>query len=107
MKDLKKELEEMNSELKSLNSNITELTEKVIDMTGDVSNSLNTTATELHETNITVRDSMKQATDAVIAMSESITKIFGVLKIGDTGENLLKGLGLDGLIPGFKKKKRL
>ena len=89
IKDLKDELSEMNSRL-------TELTK------------------ELHETKITIRESLKSTSDVINEMTISFTKTLKEVmdKMSDMSiqmnvkDSILKSFGLDGFLPDFFKKRK-
>ena len=68
---------------------------------------------ELHETNLAIRDSLKLTSDSIKEMSDTFSKTLGdTLKVMqdmrvqvDIRDSVLKGLGIEGLIPEFLKKK--
>jgi methyl-accepting chemotaxis protein len=68
---------------------------------------------ELHETNLSIRESLNQTSDAIKEMSDTFSKTLGdTLKVMqdmrvqvDIRDSVLKGLGIEGLIPDFLKKK--
>jgi methyl-accepting chemotaxis protein len=69
---------------------------------------------ELHETNLSIRDSLNRTADAIKEMSDTFSKTLGdTLKVMqdmrvqvDIRDSVLKGLGIEGLIPDIFKKKR-
>ncbi len=69
---------------------------------------------ELHETNLTIRESLKLTSDAIKEMSNIFSKTLGdTLKVMqdmrvqvDVRDSVIKGLGIDGLIPDIFKKKK-
>jgi len=69
--------------------------------------------TELHETNLAIRESLKLTSDTIKEMSDTFSKTLGdTLKVMqdmrvqvDIRDSVLKGLGIEGLIPEFLKKK--
>ncbi len=69
---------------------------------------------ELHETNLAIRESLKLTSDTIKEMSDTFSKTLGdTLKVMqdmrvqvDIRDSVLKGLGIDGLIPEFLKKKK-
>jgi SMC interacting uncharacterized protein involved in chromosome segregation len=89
IKELKEELSEMNSKL-------TELTK------------------ELHETKITIRESLKSTSDTINEMTKSFTKTLKEVmeKMSDMSiqmnvkDSILKSFGLDGIVSDFFKKKK-
>jgi len=68
---------------------------------------------ELHETNLAIRESLKLTSDTIKEMSETFAKTLGdTLKVMqdmkvqvDVRDSVLKSLGIDGLIPDIFKKK--
>ena len=89
IKELKEELSEMNSKL-------TELTK------------------ELHETKITIKESLKLTSDTINEMTISFTKTLNEVmnRMSDMSiqmnvkDSILKSFGLDGFVPDFFKKKK-
>ncbi|MBY8984719.1 MAG: hypothetical protein KGD65_06620 [Candidatus Lokiarchaeota archaeon] len=65
---------------------------------------------ELHEINITIRDSLTQTSETIKGMSKSLDatmRTMSDLTIQmNIRETVLKSLGLDGIIPDFFKKKK-
>ncbi len=69
---------------------------------------------ELHETNLAIRESLKLTSDTLKEMSATFSKTLGdTLKVMqdmrvqiDIGDSVLKSLGIDGLIPDLFKKKK-
>ena len=69
---------------------------------------------ELHETNIAITESLKLTSDSIKEMSKTFSKTFGdTLKVMqdmrvqvDIRDSVLKGLGIENLIPEFLKKKK-
>lgn len=69
--------------------------------------------TELHETNLAIRESLKMTTEAIKEMSETFAKTLGdTLKVMqdmrvqiDVRDSVLKSLGIDNIIPDLFKKK--
>jgi len=69
---------------------------------------------ELHETNLAIRESLKLTSDTIKEMSATFSKTLGdTLKVMqdmrvqiDIGDSVLKSLGIDGLIPDLFKKKK-
>lgn len=65
---------------------------------------------ELHEINITIRDSLNQTSETIKEMSKSLDatmRTMSDLTIQmNIRETVLKSLGLDGIIPDFFKKKK-
>ncbi len=68
---------------------------------------------ELHETNLAIRESLKLTSDSIKEMSDTFSKTLGdTLKVMrdmrvqvDVKDSVLKSLGIDGLIPDIFKKK--
>ena len=68
---------------------------------------------ELHETNLAIRESLKLTSDSIIEMSKTFSKTLGdTLKVMqdmkvqvDVRDSVLKSLGIEGLIPDIFKKK--
>ncbi len=68
---------------------------------------------ELHETNLAIRESLKLTSDTIKEMSDTFSKTLGdTLKVMqdmrvqvDIRDSVLKGLGIENLIPEFLKKK--
>jgi len=69
---------------------------------------------ELRETNLAIRESLKLTSDTIKEMSATFSKTLGdTLKVMqdmrvqiDIGDSVLKSLGIDGLIPDLFKKKK-
>jgi methyl-accepting chemotaxis protein len=69
---------------------------------------------ELRETNLAIRDSLKLTSNAIKEMSETFSKTLGdTLKVMqdmrvqiDVRDSVVKSLGIDGLIPDIFKKKK-
>jgi hypothetical protein len=69
---------------------------------------------ELHETNVAIRESLKLTSDSIKEMSETFAKTLGdTLKVMqdmkvqvDVRDSVLKSLGIEGLIPDIFKKRR-
>ena len=65
---------------------------------------------ELHEINITIRDSLNLTSETIREMSKSLDgtmKTMSDLTIQmNIRDSVLKSLGLDGMIPDFLKKKK-
>ena len=83
------------------------------DEMSEMRKSMEKMTSELHETNLAIRESLKLTSDAVKEMSESFTKMLGEslkamqdmkVKI-DISDTILNRLGIDGLIPDIFKKK--
>jgi hypothetical protein len=85
-----------------LNRELSEMRKKIEDLTS-----------ELHETNLAIRESLKITTDAIKEMSATFSKTLGdTLKVMqdmrvqiDVRDSVLKSLGIDGIIPDLFKKK--
>jgi len=68
---------------------------------------------ELHETNLAIRESLKLTSDTIKEMSDTFSKTLGnTLKVMqdmkvqvDVRDSVLKSLGIEGLIPDIFKKK--
>ena len=68
---------------------------------------------ELHETNLAIRESFKLTSDSIKEMSDTFSKSLGdTLKVMrdmkvqvDVRDSVLKSLGIEGLIPDIFKKK--
>ena len=76
----------------------------------ELRNSMNRLTEELHETNITIRESLKLTSQTIKEMSKSLDATMRTMSdltiqmnIRDT---ILKSLGIDGMIPDFLKKKK-
>ena len=69
---------------------------------------------ELHKTNLTIRESLKLTSDTIKEMSATFSKSLGdTLKVMqdmrvqiDVRDSVLKSLGIDSLIPDLFKKKK-
>lgn len=65
---------------------------------------------ELHETNITISESLKLTSQAIKEMSKTLEKTMKTMSDltiqMNIRDNILKSLGLDGMIPDFLKKKK-
>ena len=65
---------------------------------------------ELHEINITIRDSLNQTSETIKEMSKSLDATMRTMSDltvqMNIRETVLKSLGLDGIIPDFFKKKK-
>ena len=76
----------------------------------ELRNSIDRLTKELHETNITIGDSLKMTSETIKEMSRSLDdtmKTMSDLTIQmNIRESVLKSLGLDGIIPDFLKKKK-
>lgn len=68
---------------------------------------------ELHETNLAIRESLQLTSDTIKEMNESFTKMLGEtlkamqdMKVKvDISDSILNRLGIEGLIPDIFKKK--
>jgi methyl-accepting chemotaxis protein len=68
---------------------------------------------ELHETNLAIRESLQLTSDTIKEMNESFTKMLGEtlkamqdMKVKvDISDTIYNRLGIDGLIPDIFKKK--
>lgn len=71
---------------------------------------MNRLTEELHETNITIRESLKLTSQTITEMSKSLDatmRTMSDLTIQmNIRETILKSLGIDGMIPDFLKKKK-
>ncbi|GAG94862.1 unnamed protein product [marine sediment metagenome] len=76
----------------------------------ELRNSINRLTEELHETSITIRDSLKLTSQTIKEMSKSLDatmRTMSDLTIQmNIRETILKSLGIDGMIPDFLKKKK-
>jgi methyl-accepting chemotaxis protein len=69
---------------------------------------------ELHETNLAIRESLKLTSDTIKQMSDTFSKTLGdTLEVMqnmrvqiDVRDSVIKSLGIDGLIPDIFKKKK-
>jgi len=69
---------------------------------------------ELHETNLAIRESLKLTSEAIKEMSNTFSKTLGdTLKVMqdmrvqvDVRDSVVKSLGIDSLIPDIFKKKK-
>jgi len=72
--------------------------------------SMNRLTDELHETNITLRESLKITSETIKEMSKSLDatmRTMSDLTIQmNIRETILKSLGIDGMIPDFLKRKK-
>lgn len=106
LRELKKEISEVNLGIKELNSQIKELSDIVNNVANRMSNSLDNTTSEINKTNIAIRDSLEKATEAIKDMADVVGKVVGILTLGgDARNSLIKSLGIENLIPDFFKKK--
>ena len=89
--------------LKDLKNELTELRKSMEKMTA-----------ELHETNNTIRDSLKLTSDTIREMSENFSKTLEQtltamqdMKIQmDIKDTIIKSLGIEGLLPDFLKTRK-
>jgi DNA-binding protein YbaB len=89
--------------LKELKKELSEMKESMDELTK-----------ELHQTNITIKDSLKLTSDTIKEMTESFTKALkeAMEKMSDMSiqmnvrDSILKSLGLEDLVPDFLKKKK-
>lgn len=76
----------------------------------ELRNSVDNLTKELHETNITIRDSLKITSETIKEMSRSLDntmKTMSDLTIQmNVRDTVLKSLGLDEIIPDFLRKKK-
>ncbi|MHA2009114.1 MAG: hypothetical protein ACXABO_14920 [Promethearchaeota archaeon] len=76
----------------------------------EMRNSMDRLTQELHETNITLRKSLKLTSETIKGMSKSLDatmRTMSDLTIQmNIRETILKSLGIDGMIPDFLKKKK-
>ena len=76
----------------------------------ELRNSMNKLTEELHQTNITIRESLNLTSQTVKEMTKSLDatmKTMSDLTIQmNIRETILKSLGIDGMIPDFLKKKK-
>jgi nitrate/nitrite-specific signal transduction histidine kinase len=113
IKDLKKELAETTSEMKVIGAQIGNMAEKILILSETMSESMNKMTTELSETNKSIRDSLKTTSNTIEKMSDTFSKSLESfldkmtnMKVNmDLRDTVFKGLGIDGLIPDFLKKK--
>ena len=83
------------------------------DEMSEMRKSMEKMTSELHETNLAIRESLQMTSDAVKEMNESFTKMLGEslkamqdMKVKvDISDTILNRLGIDGLIPDIFKKK--
>ncbi len=85
------------------------------DEISEMRKSMEKMTSELHETNLAIRESLQLTSDTIKEMNESFTKMLGEtlkamqdMKVKvDISDIVLNRLGIDGLIPDiFKKKTR-
>jgi len=113
LKNLRKELSEMNSSMKSIGSQIGNMAEKILILSESMSQSMNKMTAELQQTNLGIRESLKITSNTIQAMSENFSKALenAIEKMSNLNiqmnikDTILKSLGLDKLIPDFLKKK--
>ena len=80
----------------------------------EMRNSMEKLTVELHETNLTIRDSLNSTSQAIKEASEQFSKALedAMKQMSDLTiqmnirDTILKNLGIDGMIPGFLKKKK-
>ena len=76
----------------------------------ELRNSMNKLTEELHQTNITIRESLNLTSQTVKEMTKSLDatmKTMSDLTIQmNIRETILKSLGIDGMIPDYLKKKK-
>lgn len=83
------------------------------DEMSEMRKSMEKMTSELHETNLAIRESLQLTSNAVKEMSESFTKMLGEtlkamqdMKVKvDISDTILDRFGIDGLIPDIFKKK--
>ncbi len=83
------------------------------DEMSEMRKSMEKMTSELHETNLAIRESLQLTSNAVKEMSESFTKMLGEtlkamqdMKVKvDISDTIYNRLGIDGLIPDIFKKK--
>lgn len=83
------------------------------DEMSEMRKSMEKMTSELHETNLAIRESLQLTSDAVKEMSESFTKMLGEslkamqdMKVKvDISDTILDRFGIEGLIPDIFKKK--
>ena len=113
MKELKTELSEIKTEIRSISEEISTLSEDMISISNQISTSMDKVSTVLHETNITIKESLELTSKAILKMTETFSeslkealKNMQEMKIKiDTRDTVIKSLGLDNLLPDFFKKK--
>jgi methyl-accepting chemotaxis protein len=93
-----------------MNSKITEMSSEISGLSKNISQSMDMMKDELHETNKTIRESLKITSDTIQSMSENFTKTLEEMKNMkinmDVRETLLSNLGLEGILPTFLKGKQ-
>ena len=83
------------------------------DEMSEMRKSMEKMTSELHETNLAIRESLQLTSNAIKEMSESFTKMLGEtlkamqdMKVKvDISDTIYNRLGIDGLIPDIFKKK--
>ncbi len=83
------------------------------DEMSEMRKSMEKMTSELHETNLAIRESLQLTSDTIKEMNESFTKMLGEtlkamqdMKVKvDISDTILNRLGIDGLIPDIFKKK--
>jgi len=113
IKDLKEELAKTSHEIKEMNAHIGKMADNILTLSSEISKSMKEMTTELHETNLSIRDSLKVTSHSIQAMSDNFSealekamdKMAHMSMEINVKDTLLKSLGLDNLIPDFLKKK--
>ena len=83
------------------------------DEISEMRKSMEKMTSEIHETNLAIRESLQLTSDTIKEMSESFTKMLGEtlkamqdMKVKvDISDTIYNRLGIDGLIPDILKKK--
>ena len=83
------------------------------DEMSEMRKSMEKMTSELHETNLAIRESLQLTSDTIKEMNESFTKMLGEtlkamqdMKVKvDISDSILNRLGIEGLIPDIFKKK--
>ena len=83
------------------------------DEMSEMRKSMEKMTSELHETNLAIRESLQLTSDTIREMNESFTKMLGEtlnamqdMKVKvDISDTILDRFGIDGLIPDIFKKK--
>ena len=83
------------------------------DEISEMRKSMEKMTSELHETNLAIRESLQLTSDAIQKMSESFSKMLGEslkamqeMKVKvDISDTILDRLGIEGLIPDIFKKR--
>ncbi len=83
------------------------------DEISEMRKSMEKMTSELHETNLAIRESLQLTSDTIKEMNESFSKMLGEtlkamqdMKVKvDISDSILNRLGIDGLIPDIFKKK--